>query len=138
MNRRHPTIASLLALTAGSACVFLSEASAQTALPTINVGGHAARRATSQHAARPAGPARPTRLVEVAPGPSGQSSENDTALGPKIDYPAGPQEMTSSSETFFTGGQVNAIPFYRPGEALEIVPGLAVTQHSGEGKANQY
>ncbi|GLI95112.1 Plug domain-containing protein [Methylocystis echinoides] len=46
--------------------------------------------------------------------------------------------MPSSSERFFTGGQVNTIPFYRPGEALEIVPGLAVTQHSGEGKANQY
>ena len=29
-------------------------------------------------------------------------------------------------------------PFTRPGEALEAVPGLIVTQHSGEGKANQY
>ncbi|MEZ5821651.1 MAG: TonB-dependent receptor [Xanthobacteraceae bacterium] len=36
------------------------------------------------------------------------------------------------------GGQVNAVPFLRPGEALEVVPGLIVTQHSGEGKANQY
>ena len=27
--------------------------------------------------------------------------------------------------------------FLRPGEALEVVPGLIVTQHSGEGKANQ-
>ena len=26
----------------------------------------------------------------------------------------------------------------RVGELLEIVPGLIVTQHSGEGKANQY
>jgi hypothetical protein len=33
---------------------------------------------------------------------------------------------------------VNAVPFLRPGEALEAVPGLIVTQHSGEGKANQY
>ena len=30
------------------------------------------------------------------------------------------------------------MPFLRPGEALEVVPGLVVTQHSGEGKANQY
>ncbi|MEZ5819540.1 MAG: TonB-dependent receptor [Bradyrhizobium sp.] len=36
------------------------------------------------------------------------------------------------------GGQVNAVPFLRTGEALEVVPGLIVTQHSGEGKANQY
>lgn len=27
---------------------------------------------------------------------------------------------------------------YRPGELLESVPGLIITQHSGEGKANQY
>jgi len=33
---------------------------------------------------------------------------------------------------------VNAVPFSRVGEALEVVPGLIVTQHSGEGKANQY
>ena len=26
----------------------------------------------------------------------------------------------------------------RPGEVLEVVPGLIVTQHSGDGKANQY
>ena len=37
-----------------------------------------------------------------------------------------------------SGADVNARPFARPGEALEVVPGLIVTQHSGEGKANQY
>lgn len=36
-------------------------------------------------------------------------------------------------------GQVFAdIALLRPGQALETVPGLVVTQHSGEGKANQY
>ncbi len=29
-------------------------------------------------------------------------------------------------------------PLLRPGEALESVPGMVVTQHSGDGKANQY
>ena len=29
-------------------------------------------------------------------------------------------------------------PLLRPGEVLETVPGLVVTQHSGDGKANQY
>ena len=37
-----------------------------------------------------------------------------------------------------SGAEVNAVPFLRAGEALEVVPGLIVTQHSGEGKANQY
>ena len=34
--------------------------------------------------------------------------------------------------------QLESRPVYREGELLENVPGLIVTQHSGEGKANQY
>jgi hydrogenase/urease accessory protein HupE len=34
--------------------------------------------------------------------------------------------------------QLKLRPIIRPGEVLETVPGLIVTQHSGEGKANQY
>lgn len=34
--------------------------------------------------------------------------------------------------------QIQQEPRYRVGEVLETVPGLIVTQHSGEGKANQY
>lgn len=34
--------------------------------------------------------------------------------------------------------QLDRRTVYRPGELLETVPGLIVTQHSGEGKANQY
>ncbi|MGY4334980.1 hypothetical protein ACVWWG_009448 [Bradyrhizobium sp. LB7.2] len=45
---------------------------------------------------------------------------------------------TAATAMHISGEQVNSIPFSRPGEALEIVPGLIVTQHSGEGKANQY
>ena len=37
-----------------------------------------------------------------------------------------------------SGTEVNTRPFSRPAEALEVVPGLIVTQHSGDGKANQY
>ena len=44
----------------------------------------------------------------------------------------------AASVRTFTGAEVNATPFTRPGEALEVVPGLIVSQHSGEGKANQY
>ncbi|WP_025038321.1 TonB-dependent receptor [Bradyrhizobium sp. DOA9] len=43
-----------------------------------------------------------------------------------------------ASEMTFSGEALNARTFTRPGEALEAVPGLIVTQHSGEGKANQY
>ncbi|MCW5704812.1 MAG: TonB-dependent receptor [Bradyrhizobium sp.] len=51
---------------------------------------------------------------------------------------AGSLQPTAASAMRIGGGQVNAVPFLRTGEALEVVPGLIVTQHSGEGKANQY
>lgn len=47
-------------------------------------------------------------------------------------------QPTAASAVRISGAEVNAIPFSRPGESLEVVPGLIVTQHSGEGKANQY
>ena len=46
--------------------------------------------------------------------------------------------VMSSSEKNVSGADVNAWPFSRPAEALEVVPGLIITQHSGDGKANQY
>ena len=45
---------------------------------------------------------------------------------------------TMASQMTATGAELNARPFTRPGEILEAAPGLIVTQHSGEGKANQY
>jgi outer membrane receptor protein involved in Fe transport len=47
-------------------------------------------------------------------------------------------QPTPASAMTISGAEVNARPFSRVGEALEVVPGLIVTQHSGEGKANQY
>jgi hypothetical protein len=44
----------------------------------------------------------------------------------------------SATEGTVLPEQLQARPVYRVGELLETVPGLIVTQHSGEGKANQY
>src|SRR5690606_33604173 len=44
----------------------------------------------------------------------------------------------SASEGTVLKRQLDMRAVYRPGELLESVPGLIVTQHSGEGKANQY
>jgi outer membrane receptor protein involved in Fe transport len=44
---------------------------------------------------------------------------------------AGSQGVVSSQ-------RLATVPILRPGEALEMVPGLIVTQHAGDGKANQY
>ena len=47
-------------------------------------------------------------------------------------------QPSAASAITVSGAEVNVRPFSRVGEALEVVPGLIVTQHSGEGKANQY
>src|SRR5271166_4945986 len=44
----------------------------------------------------------------------------------------------TASQGVVSGEQIQQQPAYRVGETLEVVPGLIVTQHSGEGKANQY
>jgi TonB-dependent Receptor Plug Domain len=44
----------------------------------------------------------------------------------------------SASEGRVGQVQLETRPFLRPGEVLEVVPGVIVTQHSGTGKANQY
>jgi outer membrane receptor protein involved in Fe transport len=44
----------------------------------------------------------------------------------------------SASAGVVTQKQLEARTVYRPGELLEVTPGLIVSQHSGEGKANQF
>ncbi|GJD70158.1 Vitamin B12 transporter BtuB [Methylobacterium gnaphalii] len=46
--------------------------------------------------------------------------------------------VDAASAGIITGAQLNSRPVTRPGEVLEAVPGLIITQHSGEGKANQF
>lgn len=53
-----------------------------------------------------------------------------------------PDELVGESDSASIGTvyaeQFENRPISRTGEVLEVVPGLIVTQHSGEGKANQY
>jgi hypothetical protein len=44
----------------------------------------------------------------------------------------------SASQGAITARQLDARPIMRSGEVLETVPGVVISQHSGEGKANQY
>jgi hypothetical protein len=45
---------------------------------------------------------------------------------------------SAASQGAITAEQLEARPIMRPAEVLETVPGLIASQHSGEGKANQY
>ena len=44
----------------------------------------------------------------------------------------------SATEGTISARQLATRPLLRPAEVLESIPGLTVTQHSGDGKANQY
>jgi hypothetical protein len=44
----------------------------------------------------------------------------------------------AASQGAVTAAQLEVRPLRRPGEVLETVPGMIISQHSGEGKANQY
>jgi outer membrane receptor protein involved in Fe transport len=86
----------------------------------VNRGAHGRR--SSKPAVASNRSSQPTAIPSGAP---------NVAAGP-----LGPPNMASQMR--ITGEEVNALPISRPGEILEAVPGLIVTQHSGEGKANQY
>ncbi len=45
---------------------------------------------------------------------------------------------SSAAEGFVGHSELENRPILRPGELLETVPGVVISQHSGEGKANQY
>jgi outer membrane cobalamin receptor len=49
-----------------------------------------------------------------------------------------PEQEPSASSYYVPREEIAARPVARTGEVLEAAPGLIVTQHSGEGKANQY
>src|SRR6185503_12459706 len=83
-----------------------------------------------ERSARNPAPVQP--IAPVAPQVNPGVTSGSAAAGPAYMQP------TAASATTISGAEVNAQPFSRPGEALEVVPGLIVTQHSGEGKANQY
>ncbi|MGY3694232.1 outer membrane receptor protein involved in Fe transport [Bradyrhizobium sp. USDA 3240] len=73
----------------------------------------------------------------AVPQPSQPGSASDGITGGSATVSSNLQP-TAASERQISGDEVNARPVSRVGEVLEAVPGLIVTQHSGEGKANQY
>ncbi|MDP1933225.1 MAG: TonB-dependent receptor, partial [Gammaproteobacteria bacterium] len=70
-----------------------------------------------------------------AAGITGNNIEEITVLGTSNVLTGNPQ---SATEGIVFGAQLHQRPISRPAELLELVPGLIATQHSGEGKGNQY
>jgi outer membrane receptor protein involved in Fe transport len=76
----------------------------------------------------------------------GAAAENDTAEGAALvaavqvqgHYNNSVGTSDAASQGVVTATLIANRPALRPGELLEFVPGVIVTQHSGDGKANQY
>jgi len=81
-----------------------------------------------------AAPAQPPIVVE-APPPAGQVPEQVTVTAERTQLLG---VATTSSQGEVVQQELQLTPAYRAGQLLETVPGLVVTAHSGEGKANQY
>jgi hypothetical protein len=107
--------------------------SAQTQLPPLTVAPPTAKTKPAK-AKVPTAKAAPT----VSPAPE-QTPPADSAAIQAFDPRAGDiGTAQSASQGVVAPGVLLAQPAYRTGEIFETVPGLIVTQHSGEGKANQY
>jgi hypothetical protein len=66
------------------------------------------------------------------------SGDVQTALDSITVTATGVSNIQGASVGDVSHDQIVSQPLLRPGAVLENVPGLIVTQHSGEGKANQY
>jgi hypothetical protein len=85
----------------------------------------------------------PASLAQNTRGSGGSATEVQTSVTlPEVTVSAQSEGTffapDTASEGTVSGKQIEEQPRYRVGEVLEFVPGLVVTQHSGEGKANQY
>jgi hypothetical protein len=70
----------------------------------------------------------PTPLELVIETPRLEAAHYDNAVG----------SSDAASQGVVSSERLQDLPLLRPGEVLETVPGMVVTQHSGDGKANQY
>jgi TonB dependent receptor/TonB-dependent Receptor Plug Domain len=70
--------------------------------------------------------------------PVARSADSDPGLEQITVVATGISNMTAASAGDIGQEQMLSQPLLRPAAVLENVPGLIVTQHSGEGKANQY
>ena len=81
-------------------------------------------------------------LPALARAQSPPQSAPDAGMGEEIvvegHYENAVGTSDASSEGKISKQLVEDRPILRPGEVLELVPGLIITQHSGAGKANQY
>jgi outer membrane receptor protein involved in Fe transport len=75
-------------------------------------------------------------LVQAGGVPTATHALEEVVVTGKLEQLNG--DPISATVGVVTSEQLDLRPVLRTGELLEVVPGLIVTQHSGDGKANQY
>jgi len=88
----------------------------------------------------------PAALAQGAATPAAQDSPASDVSSPSLapvnitgrHYDNSVGSSDAASQGVIRSELLASRPALRPGEVLEFVPGLIVTQHSGDGKANQY
>lgn len=138
-----PAICALAAIFGSASSVV-----AQQALPSVIVEPPKPRPALAPALQRPRAAERPRRARPASraaqAGTAHNAAPSRSAVAPAVASSSAPGILptdappAAASEQIYTSAQINSRPVTRPGETLEFVPGLIVTQHSGEGKANQY
>jgi hypothetical protein len=126
------TVLSAFVLLADSGKAFAQSNDVSRELPPIQVTG-----AETLRHNKPPRPRRVNKPAEANSRNLAQPTQAPASDGRSV-ASGGKGPPGTASELTVSGEEINARPFTRPGEALEAVPGLIVTQHSGEGKANQY
>jgi len=77
-----------------------------------------------------------TTLAVAMSAAFGAAAQNTVEITGHYDNAVGSSD--AASQGVINAALLKSRPALRPGEVLEFVPGLIVTQHSGDGKANQY
>jgi len=101
-------------------------------------GAAAVAIAGAAFAQAPADPAPAQAPVSVSPPANPEPSTTVSAVTVTASRVNLLGQAVTASQGSVTQKEVELRPIYRPGQLLETTPGLVVTAHSGEGKANQY
>jgi opacity protein-like surface antigen/outer membrane receptor protein involved in Fe transport len=107
-------------------------------LPTIEVTAPKPKPKPKQKQAKPARSLTPAAPGRAATAPEAPATPSPYRTGGPNVAGGTPVVPQLASQMTVSGEDLNARPIAESPEILEATPGLAVVQHSGSGKANQY
>jgi outer membrane receptor protein involved in Fe transport len=116
------------------ACWLLPAAFASSLAGAQDIPAGAPAATTASPPASASTPALPPQK-KTGEKPTSQSSTDIVVTASRADLLG---KAATASQGSITGKEVELRPIVRPGQLFESIPGLVVTIHSGEGKANQY